>query len=220
MAQPRSDVVAALEPVVDALDALGVRYRVGGSVASSALGVPRSTLDVDVACELRQHHVRALVDTLIETFYIDEAMVRDAIARESCFNVIHLETMLKVDLFVRRSRPFEDVSFERVIRRSLDVAPGAREFDLTTPEDIILHKLEWFRAGGEVSDRQWGDVVGVLAIQRETCIAELVTRQTVRGCEREPRATRSGGTNADSSSKWDSPGTCNPLITPSTTRSL
>ena len=96
MAEQRSDVVAALEPVVEALEALDVRYRVGGSVASSALGVPRSTLDVDVACELRQHHVRALVDRLIETYYIDEDMVRDAITRESCCNVIHLATMLKV----------------------------------------------------------------------------------------------------------------------------
>ena len=163
MAEPRSDVVAALEPVVEALESLGVRYRVGGSVASSALGVPRSTLDVDVACELRQHHVRALVDRLIETYYIDEDMVRDAITRESCCNVIHLATMLKVDLFMRRSRPFEDVAFERTIRRTLDITPGGREFDLTTPEDIVLHKLEWFEAGGRVSDRQWHDGLRSLA---------------------------------------------------------
>lgn len=140
MAELRSQIVAALEPVVDAL---GVRYRVGGSVASSALGVPRSTLDVDVACELRQHHATGLVERLIDTYYIDEDMVRDAIKRESCFNVIHLATMLKVDLFVRRSRPFEDVSFERVVRRPLDGDVNAREFDLTSPEDIVLHKLTY-----------------------------------------------------------------------------
>lgn len=167
VAKVANDVVAAVEPVVDALDALGVRYRIGGSVASSALGVPRSTLDVDVACELRMVHVTPFATRLIDTYYVDEDMIRDAIRRQSCFNVIHLATMLKVDLFVRRDRPFEDVAFERVVRRPLDPAPGAREFDVTTPEDIVLHKLEWFRSGGEVSERQWRDAVGVLAIQRD-----------------------------------------------------
>ncbi len=186
---PPNDVLAALEPVVDALDALGVRYRVGGSVASSALGVPRSTLDVDVACELRLGDVARLAALLIDTYYLDEDMIRDAVRRQSCCNLIHLATMLKVDLFVRRARPFEDAAFERRVRRPLDPAPDAREFDLTTPEDIILHKLEWFRAGGEVSERQWRDALGVLAVQRgeldgaylqrwadELGIADLLTR--------------------------------------------
>lgn len=168
MAEPASnDVVAALEPVVDALVALGVRYRVGGSVASSALGVPRSTLDVDVACELRLGHVPPLVARLIGTYYIDADMVSDAVRRESWCNLIHLATMLKVDLFIRRTRPFEEAAFERSVRRPLDPDPGAREFDLTTAEDIVLHKLEWFRAGGGVSERQWRDAVGVLAVQRD-----------------------------------------------------
>ncbi len=158
---PTNDVLAALEPVVDVLDKLGVRYRVGGSVASSAPGVPRSTLDVDVACELRLHDVAPFAAELIETYYLDEDMIRDAIRRQSCFNLIHLATMLKVDLFVRRDRAFEDVAFERAVRRPLDPAPGAREFDLTTAEDIVLHKLE--RSG----ERQWRDAVGVLVIQRD-----------------------------------------------------
>jgi hypothetical protein len=162
-----NDVVEAVEPVIDVLEALGVRYRIGGSVASSALGVPRSTLNVDVACELRLVHVAAFAARLIDAYYVDEDMIRDAIRRQSCFSVIHLATMLKVDLFMRRERPFEDVAFERVVRRPLDPAPGAREFDVTTAEDIVIHKLEWFRAGGEVSERQWRDAVGVLAIQRD-----------------------------------------------------
>lgn len=167
MAEPPSnDVLAAVEPIVDMFEALGVRYRIGGSVASSALGVPRSTLDVDVACELRLHHVVDVGKRLVSTYYLDEDMIRDAIERQSCCNLIHLATMLKVDLFIRRDRPFEDAAFERLVRRSLDPSPDAREFDLTTPEDIVLHKLEWFRAGGGVSERQWRDAVGVLAVQR------------------------------------------------------
>jgi hypothetical protein len=177
VADPASnDVLAALEPVVDVLEALGVRYRVGGSVASSALGVPRSTLDVDVACELRLAHVDAFASRLVDAYYLDADMIRDAIARQSCFNLIHLATMLKVDLFVRRDRSFEDAAFERYVRRPLDLAPGAREFDLTTPEDIVLHKLEWFRAGGGVSERQWRDALGVLAVQRGALDHEYLQR--------------------------------------------
>lgn len=159
------DVLLALEPVVAAFDALGVRYRVGGSVASSALGVPRSTLDVDVACDLRLAQVPPFVAALGGAFYADADMIADAVRRTSCCNLIHLSTMLKVDLFVRRARPFEDVAFERATPRALDSAPGARLFDVTTAEDIIVHKLEWFRAGGEVSERQWLDVLGVLRVQ-------------------------------------------------------
>jgi hypothetical protein len=160
-----SEIVLAVEPVVDALEELGVRYRIGGSVASSALGVPRSTLDVDLACELRTEHVDRFVDRLRDAYYVDADMIRDAIRRRASFNVIHLATMLKVDVFVRRGRPFEEQSFDRVARRALDEAPDARLFDVTTAEDIILHKLEWYRIGGEISERQWKDVLGVVAVQ-------------------------------------------------------
>ena len=161
------DVLAALEPVVTALEELGVRYRVGGSVASSALGVPRSTLDVDLACELRLADVDALVARLAPTYYVDADVVRDAVRRQSSFNAVHLATMLKVDVFIRKDRPFEDAAFERSTRKPLATAVGAREFDFTTAEDIILHKLEWYRLGGEASERQWSDVRGVIAVQRE-----------------------------------------------------
>jgi hypothetical protein len=162
-----NDVLAALEPVVDALTAVGARYRIGGSVASSALGVPRSTLDIDLACELGPSQITAFVARLIDHYYVDEDMIRDAVRRQSCCNLIHLETMLKVDLFVRRERAFEDAAFERCTRRALDDSSVARQFDVTTAEDIILHKLEWFRAGGGVSERQWRDVIGVMTVQRD-----------------------------------------------------
>jgi hypothetical protein len=162
-----NEIVAAVAPVVDVLVALGVRYRIGGSVASSALGVPRSTLDVDVACELREEHVETFVAQLENAYYVDADMIRDAIRRRASFNVVHLVTMLKVDVFVRKGRPFEEQSFERVARRPLEDAPDARVFEITSAEDIILHKLEWFRIGNEISERQWKDVLGVIAVQWE-----------------------------------------------------
>ena len=160
-----NDVVEALQPVVEVLDELTVRYRVGGSVASSAFGVPRSTLDVDIACELGLAHVARFVDRLWERYYVDADMISEAIRRRATFNLVHLATMLKVDVFIRKGRAFDASSFERVTRKALDVAEGARSFDLTTAEDIILHKLEWYRAGNEISERHWLDLVGVLKVQ-------------------------------------------------------
>lgn len=161
----KSDIVEAVEPVVDALVSLGVDYRIGGSVASSALGVPRTTLDVDLVCRLRPRDVASFVVVLEGAYYVDGDMIRDAIRREASFNVIHLATMIKVDVFIAKSRPWDQVAFARHMQKPLDVEAGARAFELTTAEDIVLHKLEWYRLGGEISERQWGDVLGVLSVQ-------------------------------------------------------
>lgn len=161
----KSDIVQAVEPVVDALVSLGVDYRIGGSVASSALGVPRSTLDVDLVCRLRPRDVAGFVRALEGAYYVDGDMIRDAIAREASFNVIHLATMIKVDVFIAKSRAWDQIAFARHVQKPLDVEEGARAFELTTAEDIVLHKLDWYRLGGEISERQWSDVLGVLSVQ-------------------------------------------------------
>lgn len=162
-----SDIVRALSPVVDALGALGVAYRIGGSVASSALGVPRSTLDVDLVCAVGDEHVDAFAERLGGEYYVDADMIHEAIRRRSSFNVVHLETMVKVDVFIQRRDAFGRASFERVLRRPLDDRPGSPVFDLTTAEDVVLRKLEWYELGGRASERQWLDAVGVIAVQRD-----------------------------------------------------
>ena len=160
-----SDILGAVRPVVDALDRLGVRHHVGGSVASSALGIARSTLDVDLVADLRSDHVDDLVLALERDYYIDGDMIRDAIRRRSCFNVIHLATMLKVDIFVLGQRPYDLIAFSRAAPVTLEEDPDARSYLLASAEDTILNKLEWYELGGRVSDRQWGDVLGVLRVR-------------------------------------------------------
>jgi hypothetical protein len=158
------DIRAALDPVADAFEALGVAYRVGGSVATSALGIGRSTLDVDVVADLRIEHVAPLVERLAADYYIDEDAIDDAIRRRSSFNVIHLASMMKVDVFVLKPREFDRQAFARVEQRQISEGPR-RLFPTTTAEDMILHKLEWYRLGNEIARRQWDDVLGVLRVQ-------------------------------------------------------
>lgn len=159
-----SDILKALIPVVEALEGLGVAYQIGGSVASSVYGVPRTTMDIDLVADLRPEHVPPLVAHLQDQYYISPEAIYEALRRRSSFNLIHLETMVKVDVFVLRPEPYEREAFRRS-RRDMLTEESGREFYLSSPEDIILHKLAWFRMGGEVSERQWSDVVGVIRVQ-------------------------------------------------------
>ena len=191
-----SDIVAALGPVVDLFESLQVPYSVGGSVASSAHGIARSTLDVDVVADLRPSQVEQLVRLLEGRYYVDRDAVADAVTRRTMFNLVHFDTMLKVDVYVLKRQPFDVKSFERRIEDRLE-ADDQRLFFMATPEDTVLHKLDWYRAGGEVSERQWSDVVGVLKVQSEALdldylrtwaasldIAELLERAIAESSQR------------------------------------
>ena len=159
-----SDISAALAPVVQAFDRLGIAYHVGGSVASSAYGVARTTLDIDLVADIKPEHAQSLSRLLAPAYYIDADMILDAICHEACFNVIHQATMMKVDVFVLKKRAYDQVAFPRRRRDTVGVSVEVPCF-LASPEDIILSKLEWFKLGQHVSERQWRDVLGVLRVQ-------------------------------------------------------
>ena len=143
------------------LERLGIDYFVGGSVASSVHGRPRTTDDVDIIAALPGPKVDAFVRTLESDFFVDAEMIRDAIRRRASFNIIHLATMLKVDVFVLGN---EDFAQEEMQRRAAVPLRGSRVW-FSSPEDIVLEKLDWFRKGEGISERQWRDVLGVLAVQ-------------------------------------------------------
>jgi hypothetical protein len=161
-----SDAAAAITPVVAEFVRLGVPYYVGGSVVSSAHGIPRSTIDVDVVADLSQQHVGPLVAALRDRYYIDGKMISEAITRKACFNLIHLATSFKVDVFVLKDREFDRVALSRIQADPLDPENPSTQFFLASAEDIVLSKLEWFRLGDEVSENQWRDVVGVLKVEQ------------------------------------------------------
>lgn len=132
----------ALIPLVDAFDALGIAYYIGGSVASIAHGVPRTTLDVDVIADIRSGKVRQLVSRVQGSYYVQAADIQEAIDQRSSFNLVHLASMIKVDVFLAPDRPFDRSKAQRAQTGPITTS-DPRPFRLTSPEDIVLQKLEW-----------------------------------------------------------------------------
>jgi hypothetical protein len=150
--------------VAGVFDRLGIAYLVGGSLASSLHGIPRATQDVDVVAAIQPGDVRGLVAALQETFYLDEDTIRQAVRERSSFNIVHLETLLKVDVFVARQDNVSEQQMQR--RQTFTIDPEARrELVVASPEDVVAQKLYWYRLGDEVSERQWSDAVGVLKVR-------------------------------------------------------
>ncbi len=156
-----------LRHMVGILEALDIPYLVGGSVASVALSEPRSTNDVDIVVDLREENVVDFLVALEDDFYAEEEMIRDAISLKSSFNLILLRTMIKVDVFVREANAWTESEFSRKHQLDLGITGEPVLAWLPSAEDVILQKLAWYRLGGEVSERQWRDVQGVLKVQAE-----------------------------------------------------
>lgn len=162
----KPDIVLALDMVIACFEKLGIAYYIGGSVASSAYGIARATMDVDLVANVEIRQVNHLVKALETDYYIDAEMIRDAIHRSDSFNLIHLETMFKIDVFIVKDRPYDSEALTRRRGDTLD-EESSRKFYLASPEDVILNKLLWYQKGGGVSQQQWKDVLGVLKVQRD-----------------------------------------------------
>lgn len=167
------DLVAALSPVSAALTKLGIRHYVGGSVASSFHGASRSTMDVDIVADMTDSAVSEFLKCFDKDFYVSEAAIRDAIRRKSCFNLIHLPTSFKVDVFVSRQRPFDASAMNRATVEYLGDSHSL-EIHVATAEDAIISKLEWYRKTNETSERQWDDVTRLLKLLGETADVEYL----------------------------------------------
>jgi hypothetical protein len=171
-----SEPLVVVTRLARAFDDLAIRYVVGGSFASSLHGVPRTTHDVDLVAEIGLAHVEALTTALANEFSIDAGMIRDAIRRRASFHVVHLETMFKADIFVAGDDSWSCEEMARARTEELDAPGGKVAVRFASAEDTLLHKLLGYRLGNEVSDRQWGDIIGVLTVQADALDHEYLDR--------------------------------------------
>jgi hypothetical protein len=156
--------IAATIAVTDTLEKLGVRYLIGGSLASTVHGMVRTTQDSDIVTELRPENVAPFVRALENEFYIDVESIAAAIAKHTSFNIIHRESMFKVDVFVPVPSPFVREQLARARKQVFVLKPQVGAL-VATAEDTLLAKLQWYRLGSEASERQWRDVLGILKVQ-------------------------------------------------------
>ncbi|MHC4206897.1 MAG: hypothetical protein ACYSTT_19750 [Planctomycetota bacterium] len=162
----KSEEYLVLKQLTDSLDDFKIDYAIGGSIASSLYGKVRFTQDADITIAAFDDKAEQLYYVLKESFYVSKDAMYQAISKRGSFNIIHLESAFKIDIFVRKDDDFHRQLFLRRKKVKLDESIE-HLFDIVSAEDIILLKLQWYQSAGCVSERQWSDVLGVLAVQSQ-----------------------------------------------------
>ena len=160
------DLVMAMIPVIEVFEQLSVRYYLSGSIACSVYGFPRGAQDIDVVADIQTKHVSSLIAHLQAAYTMNAQALRDAIAQRSAFSLLHLSSLVKVDVMLSRGTPFDSLVSQRA--QQLSLIEGYQPIWMASPEDVVLMRLEWYRDGGENADDQWNDILGVEKVQAPT----------------------------------------------------
>ena len=160
-----SDPGEALNRLLEALGRCAIPYLIGGSLASGIYGVYRMSLDVDLVADIHPGQIARLTSELGDRFYADSEIIRDALTRGRSFNVIHFASGYKFDIFPLSSDEYQQTQFSRRVVKDIVLGGETLAVPVATAEDTLLMKLAWYRSGGEVSERQWNDVRGIVAVQ-------------------------------------------------------
>lgn len=156
-ADSMNEQLEVLKLVALRLDDAGIAYMISGSIALSYYAQPRMTRDIDIVVELKSENAERLVDLFEADFYIDAEMVRDAIARSGMFNIIHYDSVIKVDFIILKDTPYRQQEFVR--RYTMEIDGTTLWF--VTPEDLLLSKLVW--AADSESEMQLNDVRNLIS---------------------------------------------------------
>jgi hypothetical protein len=154
--------------ILEVFDLLEIPYQVVGSLASSMHGIPRATMDVDIVADLRTDQIAEFVDQLKADFYADAGMIKEALARQRSFNLIHYTSSFKFDIFPLARDEYSRTQFGRREFSETKSLGDPIECAVASAEDTILNKLRWYRLGGETSERQWNDLRGIVRIKGTT----------------------------------------------------
>lgn len=166
--------IAVVRQFVEIIERLGIAYAVGGSMASSVYGEVRFTQDADITVEPFDAKSDPLFAALKDIFYVSRSAMKQALEECGSFNVIHLASAFKIDVFIRKDRPFDRQMLAH--RRQIKLSDAHSPVAVVSPEDIILLKLEWFRDGGQTSERQWNDVLGIIRVQGKNLDTEYLEK--------------------------------------------
>lgn len=162
--------------VTGKLEELGIPYLIGGSVASIVHGIPRLTQDVDLVADIKQEQIVELVSVFEEDFYIDELAVQRAVRARSSFNMIYLEKMYKVDVFVPKNDLWAKEGMRQRQLKPLFADEDSTARYISSAETTVLQKLLWYKKGGGVSEKQWDDILGVLKVQADALVYDYLIR--------------------------------------------
>lgn len=153
-----------LRKVVSALQELEISCMLVGSFASSAHGFPRLTQDADLIVQMNRNQIDRFIEAFSQDFYVDRGLIEQALSNQTSFNIIHFESSFKVDFFVLGGGHYLKQEFSRRVLKHIDPGTDFVAY-VQTAEDALLSKLQWYRQGGEVSENQWRDVIGILKLQ-------------------------------------------------------
>lgn len=145
--------------VCETLNQLGIDYMLTGAYAVSFYGRPRTTQDIDLVVTISGEEVKNLYSKFKDLFYIDEESIKEAIREKSMFNIIHNETLDKIDFWLLKDNEFDKVRFSR--RRKEEIK-GKAVF-ISSPEDLILTKLDWYKKSD--LQKHYNDVLGIFEVQ-------------------------------------------------------
>jgi YbbR domain-containing protein len=161
---PLSDPIRVINKVAQIFQKHGIDYLVGGSLASSLHGIPRATQDVDIVADLSGKDIGKIAELLSVGFFVDEEMMKKAVSRKASFNIIEKENIFKVDIFVMG---FDEASITEMSRRvPYQINDDNQSVYICSAEDIIAHKLYWYKLAEGISERQWNDALNVIKVQK------------------------------------------------------